>query len=208
MQSALVAKAGVRCTTCIRACKRAVSDYSEKFPQTQHEVPTVKLQFASHRHLLQILASQGLTLLSPILTTGLQNFWYRTRRLCTTSLVLSQILSDGRPRWCWRLHRWQDGDWGDILSGPSDLLWWMDSTTNLSLAHLFSLNGALKSWNSSWKISSSHRSPALCTRMQIMACLFKGWWCHKMECMKVHVHQYLVNLVAQGALRSLVNIND
>ena len=52
LQSALVAKVGVRCTTCVRACERAVSDYSEKFPQTQHEVPTVKLQFASHRNLL------------------------------------------------------------------------------------------------------------------------------------------------------------
>lgn len=59
LQSALAAKAGVRCTNCVRACERAFSDYSEKFPQTQHEVLTVKLQFASHRLLLQIDCQPG-----------------------------------------------------------------------------------------------------------------------------------------------------
>jgi len=44
--------------------------------------------------------------------------------------------------------------------------------------------------------------------MQIIACLFKGWWCCKVEFIEVHVHQYLVNLVAQRATISLVYIND
>lgn len=38
LQSALVAKAGVKCTTCVRACERAVSDCSEKFPQSSYSL--------------------------------------------------------------------------------------------------------------------------------------------------------------------------